>query len=251
MTIEMPQLVWGPGQPRRVLLVHGVTSSAHVWWLVASRLSRRGVEVVAVDLRGHGSSPRTETYRMQDFAGDLEAHLASSPGYDLIVGHSLGGVVAASADTGLTPLCLLDPPINTDELVGFADAILGERDASLDEVAAQHPAWHSDDTYWKWWSAQAMTQSTAERWVRDCLPWDITHALQSLEVETQLLAADPAAGGLIPRSHLEPITDHPHVTLNHAPGLGHSLQRDDPELVVDLILGMLGPNNAGGHASGV
>ena len=235
MTIEMSQLVWGPGGAPRVLLIHGVTSSAQVWWLVASRLAMLGVEVVAVDLRGHGSSPRTESYRMDDFVADLEAHLSKAPAYDLIVGHSLGGVVTVLSETGGVPLCLLDPPIKTADLVGFSDSILSERQLNLDEVAQQHPGWHPDDVYWKWWSAAAMTQGTVERWVSDCVPWNITSALERLHVPTRLLVADPAAGGLILDSHLEPIEDHPHIMLQRAAGLGHSLQRDDPDLVVGLI----------------
>jgi pimeloyl-ACP methyl ester carboxylesterase len=46
------------GDGRPYLLVHGLASNALLWEPVARRLSDRGHEVVAVDLRGHGRSDR-------------------------------------------------------------------------------------------------------------------------------------------------------------------------------------------------
>lgn len=236
----MSRLVWQPGGSPRVLLLHGVTSSAQVWWQIGSRLGNAGVESVAVDLRGHGASPRTETYLMDDFVSDVEHHLADTPGYDLIVGHSLGGVIATLADTGEVPLFLIDPPINTEELPGFADDILAERNPSLEDIVAQHPGWHPEDVYWKWWSSQAITEATLQRWVIDCVPWDITSALAGASSPTRLVVADHTAGGLILPSQLDAVITNPMITFHDLPGLCHSPHRDQPQLVLDLIFDQLG-----------
>jgi pimeloyl-ACP methyl ester carboxylesterase len=55
---------WPGGAARPVLLVHGLSSNARLWDGVAENLAAAGHPVVAVDLRGHGSSadvPLTDT----------------------------------------------------------------------------------------------------------------------------------------------------------------------------------------------
>lgn len=47
---------WSGGDGRPVLLVHGLASNARLWDEVGARLAAAGHPVVAVDLRGHGSS---------------------------------------------------------------------------------------------------------------------------------------------------------------------------------------------------
>ncbi|HZZ48199.1 MAG TPA: alpha/beta fold hydrolase, partial [Pseudonocardia sp.] len=47
---------WPGGAARPVLLVHGMSSNARLWDGVAERLAAAGHPVVAVDLRGHGTS---------------------------------------------------------------------------------------------------------------------------------------------------------------------------------------------------
>ena len=47
---------WPGASGRPVLLVHGLSSNARLWDLVAVRLAGAGHPVLAVDLRGHGSS---------------------------------------------------------------------------------------------------------------------------------------------------------------------------------------------------
>jgi pimeloyl-ACP methyl ester carboxylesterase len=86
------------------LLIHGVTSSSRTWWRVGPALAGRGFRVLAVDLPGHGASPRTvDELSLADLAGDVaETFLAQAgatvppgPGpVDLLVGHSLGALVA-------------------------------------------------------------------------------------------------------------------------------------------------------------
>src|SRR5215475_10148255 len=87
-SMELNTLRWGDGRGPRVLLIHGVQSAADTWWQIAEGLD---AQVTAPDLRGHGASPRGERYRLADFVSDLE------PGWDLVVGHSLGGTLAAHA----------------------------------------------------------------------------------------------------------------------------------------------------------
>ena len=75
------------------VLVHGVTSSSRTWWRVGPALAGRGFGVLAVDLRGHGASPRAAAgLDVADLADDV-AETVGGP-VDLLVGHSLGALVA-------------------------------------------------------------------------------------------------------------------------------------------------------------
>jgi alpha-beta hydrolase superfamily lysophospholipase len=54
------------------MLVHGVTASSRTWWRVGPWFASRGWYTVAVDLRGHGDSPRaTHGLTLDDLTEDL------------------------------------------------------------------------------------------------------------------------------------------------------------------------------------
>lgn len=90
---------WGAGD-RTALLVHGIMSDSRTWRRVAPALAERGYRVIAVDLRGHGLSPRGE-YSPQIFADDLVDTLPQQA--DLAIGHSLGGLSLSLAVERLRP----------------------------------------------------------------------------------------------------------------------------------------------------
>lgn len=84
----------GDGPP--VVLVHGITENATAWDPVATDLCSSN-RVIALDLRGHGSSGTASSYDLGAMAGDVIAVIeASGVGTSHLVGHSLGGVVASA-----------------------------------------------------------------------------------------------------------------------------------------------------------
>jgi len=104
------------GQGPVLLLVHGWGGDRRAWGPIAGDLARR-FRVIAVDLRGHGSSaaPR-HGYRPADLAADLTGLV---PGPVIAVGHSMGAqVVTALAveHPGLVrALVVIDPAYGADE----------------------------------------------------------------------------------------------------------------------------------------
>ena len=74
----------------QVLIAHGLFGSARNWGAVAKRLSVDR-QVVAVDMRNHGSSAWSNSHTYEDMANDL-AQLLEGP-VD-VVGHSMGGKAA-------------------------------------------------------------------------------------------------------------------------------------------------------------
>lgn len=90
-----------PGDAPPLVIAHGLFGSARNWGAVAKRLSR-GREVIAVDMRNHGDSPRVNEHSYEAMAADLAAAVAAEGGRADVLGHSMGGKAAMA-------LALSDP----------------------------------------------------------------------------------------------------------------------------------------------
>jgi len=105
----------GPIGAVPVVFLHGVVSSARTWeWLPQEVMRRR--RIVRIDFRGHGRSDHApDRYTVGDYATDVLAVLRQVGAPAVLVGHSLGGVVAwwvAQKKPTLVAAALLeDPPL--------------------------------------------------------------------------------------------------------------------------------------------
>jgi pimeloyl-ACP methyl ester carboxylesterase len=239
--VSLHTLRWGrPGGPS-ALLIHGVQASGNCWWRIADALAHAGLDVAAPDLRGHGQSPSGQRYRLYDFAADL---IAVGDDWDLVVGHSLGGTLIAlmlAADPGFARgAVLLDPVLELPE--DDFDALVASQLAELsaaDPAALQaaHPAWHPDDCRIKAVAAAACSPFVNEAVLRENRPWDYARLLAQTRTPTLVLGADRAAGGMLdPRLARRLAADSAHVSYRELTGVGHSVHRDRPQLVVDAIV---------------
>jgi pimeloyl-ACP methyl ester carboxylesterase len=82
-----------------IVLLHGLSSSARIWELVAPILAERGFTCYAPDARGHGFSDKpedsAENYSFDSLTADLAAFLETCQlERPVIVGHSWGAIVA-------------------------------------------------------------------------------------------------------------------------------------------------------------
>jgi pimeloyl-ACP methyl ester carboxylesterase len=138
------------------LVIHGITSSSRTWWQVAPVLAEWGYQVVGVDLRGHGGSPRVEDgIGLGDLAADVAETVGATVGrpVELLVGHSLGALVALElfreGNELAERLTLEDPPgPNGIDWVGLADGIQqdgararNDPDGLRRQLVAENPAW--------------------------------------------------------------------------------------------------------------
>ena len=96
---------WQPDEaPRAVLvLVHGLAEHGGRYGNVAGHFAPRGYLITVLDLRGHGRSPGTRGYvaRFRHYVDDIIAFVrqarAAHPDRPVfLVGHSMGGTIAAS-----------------------------------------------------------------------------------------------------------------------------------------------------------
>lgn len=152
-----------PGAPV-VLLVHGITANGLSWRRVADELHHRhgagAVRVLAPDLRGRAASREAPgPYGLATHAADLRTVIGVFGAHPVLVGHSMGGFVAAlaaAADPDLyRSLVLVDgglafPPPPDLDIDAALTAVIGPAMARLsmrfaDEAAhlgfwRQHPA---------------------------------------------------------------------------------------------------------------
>lgn len=122
--------IWdGPASGPFVVLVHGGAAHAGWWDVVAPLLCAS--TVVALDLSGHGDSQWRERYSFPVWAQEvLDVAKAVRPqGWPVLVGHSMGGIVAAmAAERGgddVAGLITVDSPLRRPrrETIGDADAV--------------------------------------------------------------------------------------------------------------------------------
>ena len=105
-----------------LVLIHGLTDSRHMWHPLLHELAATHL-VLAVDLRGHGESDIDDGYDPISYASDVVDTAAALGVTDaVVVGHSLGGVVASAFAT-IAPcraVVNIDQPLR---LSGFKEAL--------------------------------------------------------------------------------------------------------------------------------
>jgi pimeloyl-ACP methyl ester carboxylesterase len=152
---------WGTGD-RVAVLLHGLGGSGSSWHSVGPALAARGYRVVAVDLPGHGRSPRDPQASVETFVQALLDTVEPRPA--LAIGHSLGGMILSAAVGRLQPARAVyvdvplaqnrSDPLDRDELIAEFTA---DRAGSTVEVLR---------TVRPWWSEQdmAIEAEAAAQW---------------------------------------------------------------------------------------
>jgi pimeloyl-ACP methyl ester carboxylesterase len=137
---------WGEAGAPGVVLLHGGGQTRHSWAGAGRRLAREGWWAVSLDQRGHGESdwaPRGR-YHLDDFVADLRCVVRELPQPPVVVGASLGGMVALLAEgesdapvASAVVLVDITPRIEPAGVMRIIDFMTARPDgfASLDEAA--------------------------------------------------------------------------------------------------------------------
>lgn len=225
------------------MLLHGITDDGAAWPDAVARWSGSW-QVLAVDQRGHGFSPRFAPeqmdHMMEVLVADLLSLLESLPGPAAVVGHSLGGRVAATAAVQRPELfrCLVleDPAIadgsvlssrSNAERLEHVVAVSENPDAELARMREETPWSQTELVAW------AASKPRVDRWMLrrcDLGPVDPGQVFNALQVPTLVLW--DADGAL--RSDPEILTND-QVRFEYLDGVGHCIRRDDPELFHSLV----------------
>ncbi|MDP3958727.1 MAG: alpha/beta fold hydrolase [Pseudorhodobacter sp.] len=113
-----------------LLIAHGLAGSARNWGAVARKLAASR-EVVAVDMRNHGTSPRFASQSYPEMAADLAEVIGACGGQADVLGHSMGGkaamMLAVTAPDLVRRLVVADiaPVAYEHDLTSHIDALRG------------------------------------------------------------------------------------------------------------------------------
>ncbi len=229
--VPLHSLRWSGGGGRRILLLHGITANAAGWWRVGPDLAERGWEATAVDLRGHGASPKADSYLFADQVADV---LALGTGWDAVLGHSMGGtiaVLAASQQPGWSAgLVLQDPALMLPEPMSeVLEWLLEEFELgpSEDRIAAANPQWHPNDVAAKVEALRGSSAGIVRETVESNWNWMVLEEAGDLRIPTVIIGSDPGAGGIVAVAFGEWLAASPWIEYSMIPGSSHSVHRDD------------------------
>ena len=235
-------------------MLHGVISSAGSWSSVGPSLAARGWEVTAVDLPGHGEASRPKA--PADPVAELVAGAmgALPERVDVLVGHSLGAVVAlaiADAHPGFARgLVLEDPParsaLDTELLASgleaLGQAVRADRAGYHKQLRSSNPRWSDADVDQAVAALEACDTVEIARALRAGMWWDLPAMLAQVTCPVLLVAA-PEVPGAIPIVQGTALLGAERQAMGQLlpPGRfvvldgGHSLHRELPDEMARLI----------------
>lgn len=229
------------------MLVHGVQSSKNTWWRIAADLTELGWDVRSVDLLGHGDNRTGQRFiSMDDLAADFLAQL-DSRGTELVIGHSLGAIVAATAigrrAGSVRGLILEDPPSlpSFDELRYLAlDIELAANrarrspDLARSVLQGEQPSWSPTDVA-NSIASRAMLDGAAVTASFSRMRWDLPALVIGCPVPVYLLAASPELSVLHEpeRSRVLAALPEPRSRVIKS---GHNIHRDRPGMFLVAVL---------------
>jgi pimeloyl-ACP methyl ester carboxylesterase len=243
---------WGEEGRPLAALVHGVTASSRTWWRVGPWFAGAGWRVVAVDLRGHGKSPRaTHGLGLEDLADDLHETVSTllkpKERVDVLLGHSLGALAALELyrEHGdlVERLVLEEPPgsesIDFDEIASGVEADVARAreapEAHKREQLNENPSWSEGDSIANVESLRDCDAEPVAATIRDGLHYDLTTLVGSIEVPNLLVLGSEARGSALPEPERTAIADAlPRGTVETFDA-GHGVHRDDFEGYVELL----------------
>ncbi|MCU1352448.1 MAG: alpha/beta hydrolase fold protein, partial [Acidimicrobiales bacterium] len=263
------------GEP--VLLLHGITGARSTWHDIAAAVAVDH-RVFTLDHRGHGDSSHAPgTYDIEHWATDAIAVLERVVGRPaFVVGHSLGGVVAAEV-IGRRPdlvraALLEDPPLYLGDKATFdaspLAAVFGlmlaqframrDRGASLDEYVAGTaavPALNGAGTL-----GDVLGPEGTRRWAqatKDFDPEALADAISGtglrahdptrpLTVPVHVLRAEPALfAAFRPDDEAAFLATNPHATVELVPAASHLIHDEQPALVLERIRALVDGTTSG------
>lgn len=249
---ELRVTEFGSGAP--LLLLHGIGSRAVSWLPVAATLGRE-FRVHALDQRGHGASAKPATgYVLADYARDLDAAIeALGLTRPLVLGHSLGGMVAltwaAAFPDRAAALVIEDSPMRQGgpSAAELFDGWIALSRMTADEATAwylaKEPGWTPGEARRR---AESITNVAPGVWseMKQAVLKE-AGALQTpkyapIGTPALLLYGDVDQGGMVPEADARAFaTALPQADAVRIVGGSHSLHRDAADAFLDLALPFL------------
>lgn len=233
------------GRGPEIVLVHGLGSQIQ-HWLPTARLLARNHRVILVELPGHGSAPMPWPFSLGQASAALDRAIRDATDRPVIlVGHSLGGLVAAQEalehPERVRGLVLIETALKPQAPAPVRDQFLARLDQ--DYQAILHDAYvgfgrDSIQGEALYAEAAALDPESVKPWIRLAMIADLSGQMRKLQ--TRLLAV------FAPRSWEPKETwgqvaralgydGVPHLQPVRLDGCGHFMMLDRPDALADLI----------------
>lgn len=229
---------------RSALLIHGMSSSRSTWWRVGPELEARGWQVHSVDLAGHGGRSIGDVRSVAALADDVVAQ--GPDGVTLVVGHSLGAIVALELVTAnpayARGVLLEDPPaLHATRVSGdIADDIGREvlrahtdPHGAIAAMLAGHPSWNRRDAR-SMLEGRLMTDPQIATLSPGDISWDLPALVAACPVPVALLAAVGRESALFDPDRSELVHRLPRERVTEIPG-SHHVHLDEPTQWVQAV----------------
>lgn len=245
--VGLHYLEWGEaGTGRDALIIHGIMGMGIRWDLFARSLMD-DFHVVAPDLRGHGHSARADSYKIDDYAGDME-QLIQRLGLKnpIVVGHSLGGAIAmrllGSQELPFAKLVIVDMGAEMPA-TRLRDVMDEWRDARREwddyeevvaDVAANRlpvPEIENPEEYvfnHFEWTADGNLRERIDPDIFTLDSWTLWEEIRRIQIPSLLLRGEHSET-LTRETAARMVEEMPDLRLVEMPGTDHSLQVEDPE----------------------
>lgn len=250
--MELHVDVEGPPDAPAVVFLHGVTGCGDTYAFLHPE-DLGGRRIVRVDLRGHGRSAHAPgTYRIPAFVEDVVELLRDIGGPPpVLVGHSLGGVIAwtvAQQHPELISAAFLeDPPLHFSqpddapsnraipvmEQMRAATRQWRESGLSEAEVAARIAAAPGGELLCdggpecRAYALLSMDMGVLDATIDNTIIGD-ADVQAPVGVPVLVLAGDEAAGGAFPTRHVQRLAaSHPEVEVVVVPGASHLIHHEE------------------------
>jgi pimeloyl-ACP methyl ester carboxylesterase len=226
-------------------LIHGLFADAESYMVLARRLAKGGLRVLAIDLPGHGGSEAAGTTldELVDITATVLRALAVGP--VRLVGHSLGAMIAAKiaseGEVALDHLLLLAPAGLGKEIdAGFIDGMIAaDSVADLERALAKLDGGALSPSYLQALLARIQARRPMLRDLADSINdggMQRHSIVADLErVKVPLTAIFGLKDRIIPWQHAAQLPAH--AAVHFAKNAGHMPHWAAPNLAADLLLG--------------
>ncbi|MEQ1832419.1 MAG: alpha/beta fold hydrolase [Candidatus Eisenbacteria bacterium] len=190
-------VVGAMGRGPTVVLVHGLGSDANDWLPTARDLARDH-RVVLIELPGHGLTPMATPFALEQATLALDRALAEASREPVVlVGHSVGGLVAASealhAPARVRSLVLVETALAPQMTKAEADTLLAQIDRDWEgTLHAVYSSFGRDSAQGEalWAEASQMERANMRAWIPVALDSDLSGEVRNLRMPVLAVLAE-------------------------------------------------------------
>lgn len=226
-----------------VVLIHGMASDSSTWHNTEALLKSKGYNVLSFDLAGHGDSPRAKKYSFINWVWDVMDEMDAYPNVTTIVGHSMGGLLAAGVaarNKNIEKMLLLDPLLHVPSPVmrAVVKKVMANRTAaSYDHLRKTHPTWSDPMVQDELISLSKWDVKTLEA-LNPAEGWEMASDFLEKKGHAETLVLKPTHSFLIPQRYVSTLEDY-GVQVNVIPHVGHSLHKDNMKVYTEILDSMV------------